>query len=272
MLLRTATKVKFCLIDIPNKSVANIWQKVTLLQRCVRGSTTLSNTQLEVIAPCVNYTDKHALERIQFLYRAIPVSLLPAALEVEPFLTLDMSLRADRFTRRVTFVQIFVKWEDRVKGDLSGRLKVQPDHAFAFVQYCLPRVLFSADNNASAFLKGIDLLRVAPIKAIGFKHLDPEEYAFQAFKYKQDKEYFNQLVTEISKLVQLAKTVGEGAFFFVFDPDIANCATIRLKHTTFPQLAAQLDSHPKVLLDNNHTLYLLLNLAYEKAIQKCVSS
>jgi hypothetical protein len=67
MLLRTATKVKFCLIDIPNKSVANIWQKVMLLQRCVRGSTTLNNTQLEVIAPCVNYSDKHALERIHFL-------------------------------------------------------------------------------------------------------------------------------------------------------------------------------------------------------------
>ena len=44
MLLRTATKVKFCLIDIPNKSVANIWQKVALLQRCLVGSTTLSST------------------------------------------------------------------------------------------------------------------------------------------------------------------------------------------------------------------------------------
>jgi hypothetical protein len=151
-------------------------------------------------------------------------------------------------------------------------LKVQPDHSFAFVQYCLPRVLFSADDNASAFLKKIDLLRVAPIKAIGYKSQDPEEYAFQAFKFKQDKEYFDQLVTGISKLVQLAKAVGDGASYFVFDPDCSTCATIRLKHTTFPQLAEQLDSYPKVLLDNNHTLYLLPNLAYEKAIQKCVSS
>jgi hypothetical protein len=89
MLLRNAAKVKFCLIDIPNKSVANIWQKVALLQRCVMGSTTLSSTQLEVIAPCINYSDKHALERIHFLYRAIPVSLLPAVKDVKPLITLE---------------------------------------------------------------------------------------------------------------------------------------------------------------------------------------
>ena len=37
-----------------------------------------------------------------------------------------------------------------------------------------------------------------------------EEYAYQASKFRQDKDYFGGLVSEVAKLVQIAKLYDDG--------------------------------------------------------------
>ena len=76
MLLGSARTVKFCIVDVPSKSIANIWQKVLLFERFISSATAVQSVAVEVLAPCVNFASRHALERVNFLHRAVPVHLI----------------------------------------------------------------------------------------------------------------------------------------------------------------------------------------------------
>ena len=121
----------------------------------------------------LHFVSSWPLEKVNFLHRAVPVHLIAAIQEVTPLLSIDLQLRADKFSRRITFVKLPISRLGKRKGDLSGTLRVQSDDVYTFVQCCLPRIMFSALAQASDFLKRIDPLKVAIVRTVGIKTLDP---------------------------------------------------------------------------------------------------
>ena len=113
---------------------------------------------------------------------------------------------------------------------------------------------------------------MAVVKAVGLKQQDPEEYVYQAFKFKQDANYFTQLIAEVAALVKQAETFGSEASYFWFCADVNTHSYVRLKHAAFPEIASLLAHYPKLTLDAQHTVFQLPNLAWEKAVQKCIAA
>ena len=104
--------------------------------------------------------------------------------------------------------------------------------------------MFSTLLQASDLPRSIDPLRVAVIKPVGIKLLDAEEYAYQAYKFKQDETYHSQFIADVATLVKLAQPAQEQAITCSADIAIRN---VRLEHSTFAGVAHLLSGYPRLV-------------------------
>ena len=269
-LIAGSKSVHLHLIDVPQRTCTNVWQRLSFLKQSKKQGTQLRTIDMTLYIAQIEWLQKHPIEKIHALQKSVPVHLLPKVCTPQTFCIINITVNKEKYERTVTYVQMQFLEASSAIGDFSGYADFPVAESYKFVQVCLPK-LFLTDNHAARDrLRNFDSLRVAPSRYIGLKDHDPKEYFFQAFRFKQDILYWRSLLTELHGFVAMASNFGPHATCYHFDHEIPDLAHVRLRTSTFPEFALMLQQYQFLKLDATHTLYSLPNLAYEKAVQACV--
>ena len=142
----------------------------------------------QVFVPAYDWLVKRGLEKVHLLQKTIPVHLTPSVQKIEIAMSLSMSVTNDKFEKKLSYLNISITRGMKTRGDLSGLFSDSSAGSCSFAQRCIPRAFFVQNPAASKVFQKLDPLRVGIQRYVGYKRLNPKEFTFQAFRYKQDSQ------------------------------------------------------------------------------------
>ena len=81
-ILSSPNSTHFHLIDVPGRTCANLWQRLSFLKRNMKQADTLRTLDVFVYLAQTDWLHKHPIEQIHHVQKSIPVNLIPRIKDV----------------------------------------------------------------------------------------------------------------------------------------------------------------------------------------------